>query len=398
MRKRFQHYYSTQHLSLPLRFGRREWAFVFWEKDYMVRHTAFRRANELNTYVTGAAPRHVYYSSAYYRDPANRSMKEKEWLGADLIFDLDADHLKEAVHLTFPEMLKKVKKEYIKLLDFITEDFGFGEDQLEMVFSGGRGYHLHVHSTQVFELGSEGRREIVDYITGKGLDTSSFLREVPYKKIDRGKYPADIKSMKVLEREYGWKRRIYNGILDFVGKLESIPEHRERVNYLTKKRGIGKKSAETILKRLFSGAKGSRGADLLREGKVDFFGDKRTAEKFFSLAFEHAVAISKAETDEPVTGDVHRLIRTPGSLHGKSGLRVTHLASREELDDFDPFSDTVVFPEEPVEVVALRKLTFGLKGEAFSLNEDESLELPEYAAVFALGMGFAEIGGKKGTK
>ena len=325
-------------------------------------------------------------------------MKDKGWLGADLIFDLDADHLKEAGHLTFPEMLENVKKEYIKLLDFITEDFGFEEEQLEMVFSGGRGYHLHVHSPQVFELGSGERREIVDYITGKGLDTTSFLLEVPYKRIDRGRFPADIKSMKVLETGYGWKRRIYKGILDFVEELETIPEHKERVSHLSKNRGVGKKRAETILKRLFSGDQGSRGVDLLREEKVDFFGDKQTAEKFFSLAFEHAVAISKGETDEPVTGDIHRLIRTPGSLHGKTGLRVTHLASREKLDDFDPLSDTVVFSGEPVELVAKRKLTFGLKGETFSLEEDESQELPEYAAVFALGMGFAEINEKKGAK
>ena len=34
---------------------------------------------------------------------------------------------------------------------------------------------------------------------------------------------------------------------------------------------------------------------------------------------------AKGETDEPVTADVKRLIRLPGSLHGKSGLKVVTL-------------------------------------------------------------------------
>jgi len=52
----------------------------------------------------------------------------------------------------------------------------------------------------------------------------------------------------------------------------------------------------------------------------------------------------------------------------------------------------VVFSEEPAKVSTLRNATFSLKGEKFLLKEDEIVELPEYAAVFALGMGFAEIG------
>ena len=360
----------------------------------MLRHKAFRRAKKLNAYVTEAAPRHVYYSSAYYRDPANRSMKEKGWLGADLIFDLDADHLKEAGHLTFPEMLKNVKKEYIKLLDFITEDFGFEEEQLEMVFSGGRGYHLHVHSPQVFELGSGERREIVDYITGKGLDTNLLLEKMPYKKIDRGPYPAEIKYYKKLKKEYGWQKRIHKGIIEVLDEVEKIETHEDRIKFIQEKKGIGRGSAKRIVNRLFEGEKGKRGIDLVKEeGKFDFFGGQQKITNLFVnlVLLDRAVEISPGETDEPVTGDIHRLIRTPGSLHGKTGLRVTHLASREELDDFDPLSDTVVFSEDPVEVVAQRKLTFSLKGEKFSLEEDESLELPEYAAVFALGMGFSEI-------
>ena len=53
--------------------------------------------------------------------------------------------------------------------------------------------------------------------------------------------------------------------------------------------------------------------------------------------------------DEPVTGDVHRLIRLPGSLHGGSGLRVTTIKSKE-LEHFNPMVSAVAFGEKPVKI------------------------------------------------
>ena len=53
--------------------------------------------------------------------------------------------------------------------------------------------------------------------------------------------------------------------------------------------------------------------------------------------------------DEPVTGDVHRLIRLPGSLHGGSGLRVTTMTSKE-LEDFDPMTKAIAFGDELVKI------------------------------------------------
>ena len=36
--------------------------------------------------------------------------EEKEWLGAELIFDLDADHIEGADKMTYMEILAEVKK------------------------------------------------------------------------------------------------------------------------------------------------------------------------------------------------------------------------------------------------------------------------------------------------
>ena len=391
LKKAFWGYYRHNAIQLPPRFGRREWAFVFWDKDFMKRHTAFRKQQELENYLLGGIPRHLYHSSSYYRDPANRSMKDKDWLGADLVFDLDADHLRDVEGLNFPQLLARVKEEFWKLLDFLTEDFGIPEDQQLLVFSGGRGYHLHVHDPRALGLGSDERREIVDYITGKGLDPELFIKEVPYKRTERGPYPDKIDRIRVLRKDYGWQKRVFEGILELVSVAESKGDMKARVKYLSSHKGLGKKRAQTVATRLFTGEEGSRGVDLLREGKIDFFNDKQTLTSFLKVGFNFALEHGRGETDEPVTGDIHRLIRTPGSLHGKSGLRVTPFKTREELDDFEPLVDAVVFSNEPTQVLAKRTASLFMKGEEYRITQGEMIELPEAAAIFSLGVGLTEI-------
>ena len=50
--------------------------------------------------------------------------------------------------------LEASKIEAIKLIDMLTEDFGFSSNDLTVAFSGHRGYHVHVESKLVRELDS----------------------------------------------------------------------------------------------------------------------------------------------------------------------------------------------------------------------------------------------------
>ena len=59
----------------------------------MRRHKAFNSEGELKDYLASMPPAHAYHSAAYYQYPQAPTMLEKKWQGADLIFDLDADHL-----------------------------------------------------------------------------------------------------------------------------------------------------------------------------------------------------------------------------------------------------------------------------------------------------------------
>ena len=93
---KFREYYIQATLDAPPGLQSREWGFLFFDDSGMRRHKSFFSRGELVDYVRSMIPRHVYHSAAYYQRPGAPTMKEKIWQGADLIFDLDADHLRGA--------------------------------------------------------------------------------------------------------------------------------------------------------------------------------------------------------------------------------------------------------------------------------------------------------------
>ncbi|TFG06819.1 hypothetical protein EU522_01270, partial [Candidatus Thorarchaeota archaeon] len=57
------------------------------------RHIGFRTHKALVEELVASAPHSVYHSAAFYKIPVARTMEEKDWQGAELVFDIDADHL-----------------------------------------------------------------------------------------------------------------------------------------------------------------------------------------------------------------------------------------------------------------------------------------------------------------
>ena len=80
-------------------------------------------------------------------------------LGADLIFDLDADHILRG---SYQQMLERIREEAIKLVTVLDEELGVDMRTARLVFSGGRGYHIHVQEIALRSFDAQERREIVD--------------------------------------------------------------------------------------------------------------------------------------------------------------------------------------------------------------------------------------------
>lgn len=372
----FQRYYASNSVTLPDRFGRREFAFVLFGGKGMLRHLGFEKREMVSDFLSERAPQHAYYSSAYYQHPDAPKMVEKNWMGAELIFDLDSDHLPNAEKMGYVESLHEVKKEFIKLIDeFLLGDFGFKEKHMELYFSGGRGYHCHIKDPAVLDLDSNERREIVDYITGRDLQDSLIFHEQATGRKRYGSHSfASGKSLKMpTPDQEGWKGRISRGVIDLVNEIKKSDDPLRKLEEY----GVNRQDAERLVAEL-----SEERMRRIQDGLLD---QSKTIRKFFlnSALRKTAVSLSAGETDEPVTCDVKRLIRLPSSLHGKTGFKVVKI-SVEALKEFDPLRDAVVLPDDPVWIMNQKQLSIEMKNQQYHLEVGEQ-EAPTYLAVFLLG-------------
>jgi len=384
----FRRYYESADIILPNRFARREFGFMFFDGSMVHRHVGFANVANLKEYLLNKTPAHVYHSSAYYEIPDAPTMEEKGWLGADLIFDLDADHISRVKGMPYEEMLEEVKTETKKIVDdFLIEDFGLNEKFISISFSGGRGYHIHARDPNLLSLGTHERREIVDYITGNELDHDVFVSP---KVFDKDPWKSKYRYTLPLSNETGWKKRIRNGIIEIAENLEPMGRN-QAIKHLCGYNKISRKAAEVIYDTLFKTSKGSRGIDKLRNGWIDIFPSDRFLTFFKDITMQKAVDLSKRETDEPVTSDIKRLIRMVSSLHGKTGMMVVKM-TRDNLDDFKPLRDAFpqTFRDNPIRVEINKSANARLRGETFNLRQGLT-EIPEYAAVFFACRGLATI-------
>ncbi|MCZ7384423.1 MAG: DNA primase catalytic subunit PriS [Candidatus Methanoperedens sp.] len=456
LRKRFGDYYQSSNLTLPPELERREWGFIFFDElpeVVMRRHKAFSRENEAFDYIRGMVPAHVYHSAAYYKFPGAATMKEKQWQGADLIFDLDADHLPMKAR-SYAEMLSNVKNETMKLLDFLLDDFGFPESNISAVFSGGRGYHIHVRDPKVLALESAERREIVDYVSGTGLSIDFLFKSAKHKVYDDGKFKKKeldssrkITSFEDKSGGFGWGKRISKYLVRFLRDIsikdeteaqnqiaelmrnyyskkpnyDTIPEdianHIIRMKNENRKIGIEKiveevginknrvrnflmshdlldykREATIIFKKIRNMSNSPETLDRIEnQGIID---DSFIFDAIVQKAIEdNIIYLGSAHTDEPVTADIRRLIRVPSSLHGGSGMRVVPL-TLAGLSKFEPLNDAVVFSEKETKIDVLKPLKpqnsmVEMKGKSFTVTEGINT-LPEYAAMYLMCRGAAE--------
>ena len=371
---RFGDYYRGVSLSPPPDAHLREWGHIPWTPGSgttMVRHRSLYDLGDIDTFFADTAPRHAYFSAARYDDPGASTMSQKGWRSADLVFDLDADHLPSVnpTEASYAEMLAACKDALVRLLSFLEDDFGF--DDLTVVFSGGRGYHVHVRDEDVHTLDSTARREVVDYVRAIDLDVDGLIRTVA----DRGT------TKRVLQTEGGWGVRVHEALVEYARDLRAMDESAAR-DRLMELDGIGEGRAETILGAF------ERNPDAVREGNVEAGGPG--VRRLVAALVSRVTATETAPIDEPVTTDTRRLIRLPGTLHGGTGLVVTPI-DRDELDEFDPLRDAVPdrFVGRDIRIECEQSSTVELSGTSVSVRPGTN-SVPEFVGVFLMARGAAQ--------
>ncbi len=361
----------------------------------MLRHKSFDEVNLLKQFLASTGPSDVYYSAAYYESPT-ADMDKKGWKGADLIFDIDADHITSPCNKTHDnwacsncglndkgpspkqcpqcgkakfdtktwiceKCLESAKAETIKLADLLLEDFGFADDDMKVYFSGHRGYHVHIESKDIHLLDSMARKEVIDYIIGLGFNAEF------HKLIDKERLILGSNSM-------GWKRRIVNGISNLLEK--ATPKEIEDI-------GISRKSAEHLKenrKMLIS--------DLKDKGRVHV---KGVGPKGWQSIIQLIVDRQSAKVDTVVTTDIHRLIRMAGSLHGKTGFLKIEVPLTN-LTKFDPLNEAIAFKDGQIDVDVAETPEFRIGNITYGPFEKHlRAELPTAAAILLLCKGAAQV-------
>jgi len=381
----FRSYYSKCEAEslAPPKIARREFGLGSWVKKIESRHLSFATPADLKSYLLRNTPFYISFSSAYYEFPDRRPMPRKNWQAADLIFDLDADELdlsclssgEHAKGWVCDKCLSTVRDETLKLIEeFLVPDFGFSKSELNVNFSGNRGYHVHVRKDSVMQLTGWARKEIADYIAGTGLNPDSIFtygKEHVETETGRTKMFESLKGPR--PDSPGWQGRIARRFIQLVkeGKLEQAGIESALAKKITK-------NSESILEGISLG-NWDRIKGLTLPQKTAL------AQKIIQSAAVNieGFGASGGEVDAGVTFDVSKLIRLPGSIHGETGLAAKKLPAND-LAKFDPMKDAVIFGNSPVVVKCSSVPKFHIANQEFGPFENQEATLPECAAVYLI--------------
>ncbi|MGP6239580.1 DNA primase catalytic subunit PriS [Cuniculiplasma sp. SKW4] len=365
----FRRYYTSEKRVHANELSKREIGYIPFQGT-MIRHIMIEddpSGSALRTFLKERVPRHLYHSVATYEHPGNRSMKDKGWLGAELIFDLDADHLKDAEKMSYAQILSEVKKHTERLIEkFLIGYLNIDITNLSLYFSGGRGYHVHVNNDAMYSMNSDQRREISNLVRGEGL-TAKGLIEVVSKEHFFGK---------------GWIPEIDNA---FVENFKEI---------LSGGNPIKDEKLCNRIRQYFQNdpneRKDERKRILLTPGHEKY---KKLINDEISLLDKIIIQMKEkfaCEIDEPVSTDIHRLIRFPYSLHGKTGFQVVNVEI-DRFKDFEPLNDAIPeeFKKDEIKINVTRPFEIGLNNINFKLDGSEVV--PAYTAIYAILSGRANL-------
>jgi DNA primase small subunit len=363
LRSLIREYYSNARDIAPKSVEKREFGFGDFENKIAFRHASFKDPPSLQKYLVSNAPAYVSYSSAHYELPEARPMENKKMIGAELVFDLDASDLhlacqkEHGTDWVCENCLDSVKRETIRLIeDFLIPDFGFSKGELEVNFSGNRGYHVHVYNDGVFHAGSVERKEISSYISATDLEPRSIFPTLGIRGLQlKGPKPTDM----------GWGGKFARA---FISRLNT------GIGSLTEL-GIDRPLASKLVRRRTEIILG------ISTGNWDKVEIPKKAE-FWSKVISGVVIKQSDSIDRNVTNDPNHLIRLQNSIHGSTGL-IAKKFSLSEIDRFDPMNDAIAFGNEPMKVnVTAPKFHMG--GEEFGPFDNSTAELPTYAAAYLL--------------
>ena len=360
----FKQYYFDHFdlIHVPDRSKEREYGYKKFNSG-MIRHISLKTDKDLHLMLMTNLPSDVFCSNGYYSFP-NLPMAEKDWKEADLIFDIDAkdlnlscrkDHIcmkcvscaeislvqdtcpkcksnkLDLISLPCQNCMSGVKKEVLNLVKILTSDLQIDVKNIRISFSGNEGFHVYVTNSSYNQLGSNERRDLIDYIKFQSAipERFGFKKNNP----SRSSFPE-------LD-ESGWRGRVAKELF-----------------------GSKSKRSKTITK-------------VISDGHIAY--QQRLEEMKNSIG---------VKIDSNVTSDIHRIFRLEGSLNSKSSLVKL---SCENIEKFIQYTEACLINDKPVEISANFPIKFRLKNTEFGPYANEKISVPKYAAAYMVCKGIASI-------
>jgi DNA primase small subunit len=375
LKGRFSDYYRQSNITAPPKSNEREWAFIPWTEGsdtIMARHRSLLDLGQINGFLEQKSPRHMYMSAAKYKSPsAENSMGNKDWKQSDLIFDLDSDHDPQIDPETQSkkELLSQCKSTTQRLIEYLETEFAF--DDISLVFSGNRGYHVHIRDQSIQHLNSDAREDIADYVTANNINISGFI----------SKQNKNGVTQRHLRNKGGWGKRLNEELVSYAKRLDEMPD-KKAINLLTSYNNIGKTRSKKLLNVFDSHM------HKIANGNMEVGGS--APRNLFMQHSQNVIDELAIPIDAPVTTDTHRLIRLPRSLHGGSGL-IVKPTPVEDLDDFNPLTDTIPdrFKGRDIDINVTEAFTITLNGKEYDIKEGDS-SVPEFVGIYAMCDGKAK--------
>ncbi len=335
--RHFRNFYSRNEINVDS-ISQREFGIGI-DKKINYRHKSFSTQKEFQNFLVNEPPRFISHSVGRFEFPWSQPMEKKTLLSADLIFDLDAKPEENHNYIFCTTCVEKARLDTIRLIeDFLLKEFGLSKADLLVVFSGSKGFHVHVRSPAVQQLSSTARRLMVDYITGKEVSLASLV-PIPAKGIRHLTGPG--------KNSTGWKKHFF----------ETAVKALDNDALFTKKKAAYIQENKQML------------INLLENGNWDpVFHD---AKGVLEQILVETIQTSAVEVDSPVTFDVHRLIRVPGTLHGDTGL-VARPLSFTELASFSATKNAAAFNGSAV-VTLKENGSVEFAGQAFELKQGDNV-------------------------
>lgn len=396
LKSKIKEYYEKNFISVP-DIEKREFGYGIYNKKILDRNITFKNNYELNSFLREKNPFYLSYSCAQYEFPDAKPTSAKNLLKSDLVFEYDADDIPtpcKKIHDSWvcpkckeegkgniqkcpkcnsktdlsewicDKCIDATKKQTKRLYNTLLYEFGFSDDEIQITFSGHKGFHTKITSQKIEKIKQNERIELLDYITEEGLNFKE-LGFIPDNKgsiVFRGKKIG--KAQKYLNFiKTILKNKDSSELINFFGPNTST----QTINKLTNNRHL-------VL-------------ELLEKG--EFYKPRKDSLELWYNLLDNLKESQKLYVDRQTTIDIYKIIRCPNTIHGGAML-IAKNVTIENIDDFKAFEDASPYKKGEIKIHLKKVPKLLLNNEIHGPYNNEIVDLPYNIGLYLLAKGAAD--------